>query len=67
MFEIKYFPEGHAEIQQAQTGHGTANPAGCNHALQSIKTSLTGSIKEKVIISPIAQTEKPLRNPWQER
>lgn len=67
MFEVEDFPKGHAEIEQAETGHGAAYPARGHHALQSIKSRLARRVEQKIIIAPVAQTEKTLRNPGQQR
>ena len=67
MFEVEDLPKSHAEIEQAETGHGAANPAGGDHALQSIKSGFARRVEQKIIIAPVAQTEKTLWNPRQQR
>ena len=67
MFEIEDLPKGHSEIQEAQTRNGPAYPAGGDEALQTVETGLTGRIEQKVVVAPVAQPEKSLRNPWQKR
>lgn len=67
MFEIEDFPKCHAEIQQAQTGDCSAHPARSHEALQTVESRFTSGVEEKVVVAPIAQPQKALRNPWQER
>ena len=51
---------------RAGSGHGTANPARGHHGLQSLHTCFARRVKQEVIIAPIAQTERTLRNPGQQ-
>lgn|SRR6266536_5785987 len=66
LLEIKYFPEGHAQVQYTETCDCPSDPAGGNHTLQSIKPGLTRGIQQKIIVSPIAKAKKSLRNPGQQ-
>lgn len=67
MFEVEYLPKRHAEIQQSQTSYCPAHPAGSNEALQAVESGFPGGVEQEVVVAPIAQPQKALRNPWQER
>ena len=66
MFEIKDFPKRHAEVEKTKTGHCTSDPSGSDYTLQSVESSFPGRVKEKVVVAPIAQPEKTLRNPGEQ-
>lgn len=57
------FPKGDAHIQQADTRDGAPNPSRGHNRLQSIETSLTRSVQQEIVVSPLAQSESALRNP----
>ena len=67
VFEVKDLPERHAQIQQTETGDGASYPSGGHHTLQLIESGFTRGVEQKIIVAPITQAEKALRNPGQER
>jgi hypothetical protein len=62
-FEIKNLPERNSEIQKPDSTHGAANPTGSNHCLQSVTTRLARGIKQKLIITPLADAPHSVRPP----
>lgn len=66
IFEVEDLPEGHAQIDQAETGYGAAHPAGSYYALQAVESGFPGRIEQKIIIAPVAQAEEALRDPGQQ-
>lgn len=66
LLEIKDLPECHPQVQQAQTSYRTSNPSGSHHALQTIESGFTSRVQQKVVVAPVTQAEKPLRNPRQQ-
>ena len=64
--EVEDFPKRHSQIQDAQTGNCSTDPTRSNHALQTVETGLTRGVQKEIVISPITQAEKSLRNPRQQ-
>ena len=67
ILEIEDLPESHTQIQQSESSDSAAHPARRHKVLQSVETGLTRGVEKKVVIPPIAQSKKALRNPRQER
>lgn len=63
--EVEDLPKRNPEVQQAETGDGAAHPARRNHGLQRRHPGLARRIKKKVVVSPVAEAERTLRNPRQ--
>ena len=63
---MKYFPEGDPYVQQTNASHCATHPAGGNDTLQSVNAGFARCIEQKIIVAPIAQPERTLRNPRQE-
>lgn len=61
------FPKRHSQIQDAQTGNCATDPTRSDHTLQTIETGLTRGVQKEIVVSPITQAEKSLRNPGQQR
>ena len=67
VLKIENLPKCHAEIQQSEAGHGAAHPARSDYGLQAIESGLARGVEEKIVVAPIAEAEKVLRNPGQQR
>jgi hypothetical protein len=67
LFEMKDFPKSHSQIQHAQAGDRAAHPARSYHGLQPVHSALACRIQQKIIIAPVAEAQRALRNPWQQR
>lgn len=65
LFEMEHLPERNAKIQDTETSHGTANPSRSNDCLQAL-SRFPRCIKQKVVVSPVAQSERALRNPGEQ-
>lgn len=59
-------PKRNPEIQQAEAGDGPAHPAGRHHDLQRRHPGFARRIKKKIVVAPVAEAERALRNPRQE-
>src|ERR1043165_4718962 len=55
-FEVEDLPERDAEIQESDTTHRAAHPPGSDHCLQTLNTCFVGSIQQKVVVAPIADS-----------
>lgn len=64
---MENLPKGNPYIQQADACYRSAHPAGSNNGLQPIQASLARRVQKKIVIAPIAQAQRALRNPRQER
>src|SRR6185312_4052940 len=62
-FEVENLPEGDPEIQESDTTHRAAHPTGGDYCLQTLNTCLAGSIQQKVIVAPIADSPHAVRPP----
>ena len=58
-------PEGDPQVEQAQTRHRAAHPAGRDGVLYALQSGLLRRVEEKVVVAPIAQSERV--NPRQQR
>lgn len=67
LLEVEDFPKRHSQIQDAQTADCAPNPTRSNHTLQSVEPGLSRGVQKEIVVSPITQTEKSLRNPGQQR
>ena len=67
LFEIEYFPKCDSQVQDSDSGYGAAHPARGNNGLQTIEAGLVRRVKQKIIIAPITQAKKTLRDPGHER
>ena len=68
LLEMKYFPEGDADVQETNAGHCATHPSGGNHSLQGIHAGFARGVQQKIVIAPVAHNpESALRNPGQER
>jgi hypothetical protein len=65
--EMKDFPKGNPDVQQADAGDRAAHPPGSNHGLYDLQAGLSRRIHKKIIIPPVAQAQRALRNPRQQR
>src|ERR1044072_3528246 len=66
-FEIKNLPERNSEIQKPDPAHRAANPTGSNHCLQSLNPRLARSVKQKIIVAPVADSPHSVRPPRRHR
>lgn len=64
--EMGHLPEGYAQVEHAESGHGPAHPARRDRHLQALRARLVSGVNQKEIIPPIAQAEG-VRPPRQER
>ena len=55
-FEVEDLPERDAEIQKSDTAHRAAHPTGSDHCLQTLNACRAGSIQQKVVVAPIADS-----------
>ena len=63
---MENLPEGDPDIQDTDASHCTANPAGSNYSLQRMHAGFARGVQEKIIIAPVAQAKRALRNPRQQ-
>jgi hypothetical protein len=63
---MENFPKGDSEIQQSDTGDSAAHPARSDYSLERIRARLSGGVQKKIVVTPVAQTQRALRNPRQE-
>jgi len=63
--EVSDLPEGQTEVDEAESGHCAARPAGSDGLLQNVKPRLLRHVDEKEVVAPIAQAERV--HPRQER
>ncbi len=61
------FPKGDRDIQKSDARYRSANPTRGNHSLESIESGFARGIQKKIIVSPFAEAERALRDPWQQR
>ena len=66
LLEMKYFPEGDPDVQKTNPSHGATHPAGGNDSLQRMNAGFARGVQQKIVIAPVAQSERTLRNPRQE-
>jgi len=66
LLEMKYFPEGYPDVQKTNPSHCATHPAGGNHSLQRINARFARGVQQKIVVAPVAQPERTLRNPRQE-
>src|SRR6185436_136578 len=66
-FEVENLPERDAEVQKSDTADRTAHPTGSDHCLQTLNACLAGSIQQKVVITPIADSPHAVRPPRRHR
>ena len=64
---MKYFPEGNSDIQQADSGNCSAHPPRSDYRLNRVHAGLARGVQKKIIVAPIAQPQRALRNPRQQR
>jgi len=64
---MKYFPESNSDIQQAYSGNRSAHPPGSDYSLYRLHAGLPRGVQKKIIVTPIAQPQRALRNPRQQR
>ena len=64
---MENLPEGNSQIQQTNSRYGAAHPSGRDDGLQRIGARLPRRIQKKIIVTPVAEAERALRNPRQER
>ena len=65
LLEMENLPESNTEVQEADAGNSATHPAGSNHSLQTLHSSLARSVEQKVIVTPVAQPPHSLWPPWQ--
>jgi len=61
--EMEDFPKGNPDVQQADAGDGAAHPTRSDHGLYYLQAGFSRRIHQKIIITPVAQTQRALRNP----
>ena len=61
--EVEDFPERDAEIQKSDTADCAPHPTGSDHCLQTLNACLAGSIQQKVVVAPIADSPHSVRPP----
>src|SRR5215211_7736657 len=66
-FEVENLPERYPEIQKSDTANRAAHPTGSDHCLQTLNTCLAGSIQQKVVVAPIADSPHAVRPPRRHR
>lgn len=64
---MEYLPESDPNIQETHTSHCPTHPPRSNYSLQSMHAGLPRRVQEKIVVAPVAQAERALRNPRQER
>ena len=67
LLEMEYFPKGDPDIQEPDAGNRSAHPARGNYGLQCMHAGFARGVQEKVVVAPVAQSKRALRNPRQER
>src|SRR6266511_5889753 len=65
--KVEYFPEGNSNIQDADAGNCSTHPSRSDHRLQRMQAGLTRGIQQEIIVAPVAEAERALRNPRQQR
>src|SRR5215213_2055668 len=66
-FEVEDLPERDAHIQKPDTTDRAAHPTGSDYCLQPLNTCLAGSIQQKVVVAPIADSPHAVRPPRRHR
>ena len=66
-FEVEDLPESNSEIQESNTADRAANPTRSDDSLQPLNASLACGIKQKVIVTPVANPPHPVRPPRRHR
>jgi len=61
--EMEDFPKGNPDVQQPDAGDRAAHPTGSNHCLYDLHAGFSRRIKQKIIITPVAQAQRALGNP----
>ncbi len=64
---MENLPEGNSEVQQTNARDGPAHPAGSDNGLQRIGARLPRCVQKKIVVAPVAEAERALWNPRQER
>lgn len=63
---MRYLPKGDKEIEHAKSGNGTTHPSRRDGLLKALHSRLVCGVNQEVVISPVTQAKRALRNPRQE-
>ena len=66
LLEVENFPKRDPDIQQTEAGDCAAHPSRRNHGLQQ-RAGLARRVQQKIIVAPVAETQRALRRPGQQR
>lgn len=55
---MRYLPEGYHQIQDSYAAHSAAYPTRRDDRAQALQASLLRSVEKKIIVAPIAQTQR---------
>ena len=61
------FPKGNPDVQQTDAGDRAAHPTRSNHGLNDLHAGFSRRVEQKIIVAPVAQAQRSLRNPRQQR
>lgn len=64
---MENLPEGDSQVQQPNARDRAAHPSGSDDGLQCVGARLPRCVQKKIIVAPVAEAERALRNPRQER
>ena len=65
LFEVEDLPESDSEIQKPDATDSATDPTRRNNRLQPLNARLAGSIQQKIVVAPIADSPHTLRPPGQ--
>ena len=63
---MEYLPEGDPDIQEADASDRATYPSGSNDSLQRMHACFARRVQEKIVVAPVTQTKRTLRNPRQQ-
>jgi hypothetical protein len=63
---VKDLPKGDTDIHETKSGHGPAHPSRSDYRLQHMQTGFARNVQQKIIVAPVAQAKRALRDPGQE-
>ena len=66
LLEMEYFPKGDPDVQKSDAGNRSPDPSRSNDRLQRVHAGLARSVQEKIVVAPVAQAKRALRDPRQE-
>ena len=63
---MEYLPKGDPDVQKADAGNCPTYPSRSNYDLQRVHARLARGVQKKIVVAPVAQAERALRDPRQE-